>query len=115
MKLVVDHERWTHVAVDVAATKLHDAVHVLYVATLTGVVRKFTVLPRTHQTCLVEIIDPFPPSAPFLARHIKTMQFLKHQVPIFIFFKNLIKENILSTQFAYLIASKSKILDVRAF
>jgi len=79
-----DHERWTHVAVDVAATKLHDAVHVLYVATLMGVVRKFTVLPRTHQTCLVEIIDPFPPSAPFLARHIKTMQFLKHQNSLYI-------------------------------
>ena len=75
-----DLQRLSHIAVDVAATKLHYSVHVLYVATLDGIIHKYTVLPRTQETCLVEIIDPFQHGASFVHRHIKTMHFLKQMV-----------------------------------
>jgi len=77
----LDNERWTHIAVDVAATKNHDAVHVLYVATLSGAIRKYTLLPRSHDACLVEIIEPLPHQRhPTAVARINTMQFLKPQV-----------------------------------
>ena len=75
----LDLERFTHVAVDVVTTKIHSSVHVVYVATKDdGLIRKYSVLPRTQEACLVEIIDPFQPGT--VDRRIKTMQFLKQQV-----------------------------------
>jgi semaphorin 5 len=71
-------ERFTHVAVDVATTKLHSAVHVIFVANVEGVIRKFTVLPRTQEACLVEVIDPFRHGS--IDRQIRSMHFLRQTV-----------------------------------
>ena len=73
----LDGQRLTHVAVDVAHTKLHESVHVLYVATLEGSILKYSVLPRTREACLVEVIEPFQHDD---SSRILTMQFLKAQV-----------------------------------
>lgn len=76
----LDSERFNHIAVDVVATKLHSSVHVLYVASRDGLVRKYSVLPSTQEGCLVEIVDPFARLSQPADRQIKTMQFLKVQV-----------------------------------
>lgn len=77
----LDLERFSHIAVDVVATKIHSSVHVLYVASARdGLIRKYSVLPRTQEACLVEIIDPFRPSSQLADRQIKTMQYLRQQV-----------------------------------
>lgn len=77
----LDLERFSHIAVDVVATKIHSSVHVLYVASARdGLIRKYSVLPRTQEACLVEIIDPFSQHSQMADRQIKTMQFLKQQV-----------------------------------
>ncbi|EFX83219.1 hypothetical protein DAPPUDRAFT_48390, partial [Daphnia pulex] len=73
--------RFNHIAVDVVATKNHSSIHVLYVASRDGFVRKYSVLPSTQERCLVEIVDPFARLSHQPAdRQIKTMQFLKVQV-----------------------------------
>lgn len=84
----LDLERFSHIVVDVVATKVHSSVHVLYVASARdGLIRKYSVLPRTNEVCLVEIIDPFTQRHGRLADgQIKTMQFLKQQVLSFSFF-----------------------------
>lgn len=70
---VAELERFTYITIDVLATKLHATVHVIYVATMDGLVKKITVLPRTQETCIVEIWQPVPDSnIPIL-----NMQFLK--------------------------------------
>jgi hypothetical protein len=72
--------RFNHIAVDVVATKNHSSIHVLYVASRDGLVRKYSVLPSTQEGCLVEIVDPFARFSNPADRQIKTMQFLKVQV-----------------------------------
>ncbi|PSN40455.1 Semaphorin-5B, partial [Blattella germanica] len=44
-------ETLTHIAIHVLPTKLHRTVHVMYVATADGLVKKISVLPRTQETC----------------------------------------------------------------
>ena len=85
----LDLERFSHIAVDVVATKIHSSVHVLYVASRDGLVRKYSVLPRTQEACLVEIINPLALSSQLADRQIKTMQFLKQQVCHHVIEKNL--------------------------
>lgn len=70
-------ERFTQIAVDVTPTKLHRSVTVLYVATTAGLVKKITVLPRTQETCIVEIWGPLP-SPPM------TLQFLKDTQSLYV-------------------------------
>ncbi|KAL0132032.1 hypothetical protein PUN28_000065 [Cardiocondyla obscurior] len=70
-------ERFTHIAVDITPTKLHRSVTVLYVATATGLIKKISVLPRTQETCIVEIWGPLP-SSPM------TMQFLKDTQSLYV-------------------------------
>ncbi|XP_024887509.1 semaphorin-5A [Temnothorax curvispinosus] len=70
-------ERFTHVAVDVTPTKLHRSVTVLYVATATGLIKKISVLPRTQETCIVEIWGPLL-SSPL------TLQFLKDTQSLYV-------------------------------
>ena len=77
----LDLERFNHIAVDVVATKIHSSVHVLYVSTGSdGLIRKYSILPRTQEACLVEIIDAFSNHHHAAHRQLKTMQFLKQQV-----------------------------------
>ncbi|XP_064463690.1 semaphorin-5A-like [Ornithodoros turicata] len=55
-------ERLTHITVDVVPTKYnHDGVHVIFVATLEGGIKKLLVIPRVLETCLIEEIYPFQP------------------------------------------------------
>ncbi|XP_023288888.1 semaphorin-5A, partial [Orussus abietinus] len=63
-------ERFTYIAVDVTPTKLHRGVTVLYVATTDALIKKISVLPRTQETCVVEVWGPLPSPA-------VTLQFLK--------------------------------------
>jgi chondroitin sulfate proteoglycan 4 len=76
----LDLERFNHIAVDVVATQNHSSIHVLYVASRDGLVRKYSVFPETQERCLVEIFDPFAQFSNPADRQIKTMQFLKGQV-----------------------------------
>jgi chondroitin sulfate proteoglycan 4 len=77
----LDLVRFNHIAVDVVATKNHSSIHVLYVASRDGLVRKYSVFPGTQERCLVEIVHSFARLSHQSAdRQIKTMQFLKVQV-----------------------------------
>lgn len=53
--------RFTHIVVDSVLTKHQDnhPVHVIFVATRSGVVKKLSFNTRTQQTCVVEILHPF--------------------------------------------------------
>nr|CAD7441943.1 unnamed protein product [Timema bartmani] len=53
-------ETLTHIAVDVMATNLYSDQHVLYVATVDGLVKKISVITRTQETCVVEVWKPYP-------------------------------------------------------
>ncbi|CAD6215680.1 GSCOCG00000493001-RA-CDS [Cotesia congregata] len=70
-------ERFTHIAVDVTPTKIHRGVTVLYVATTEGLIKKISVLPRTQETCIVEVWGPFPSPA-------MTLQFLKDSQSLYV-------------------------------
>lgn len=53
-------ERLGNIAVDVVPTKYnHDGIHVIFAATLEGTIKKLVVIPRIHETCLIEEIHPF--------------------------------------------------------
>lgn len=54
-------ERFTKVAIASVDTKLHKDVTVIFVATAAGFIKKLGVLPRTMQTCLLEVWEPFSP------------------------------------------------------
>ncbi|KOC59161.1 Semaphorin-5B [Habropoda laboriosa] len=71
------HERFTLIALDVTPTKLHRGVTVLYVATDLGLIKKISILPRTQQTCIVEVWGPLP-STPL------TLQFLKDTQSLYV-------------------------------
>ncbi|XP_066996940.2 semaphorin 5c [Anabrus simplex] len=74
-------ETLTHITIDRLSTKLHRSVHVIYVATAGGLIKKITVLPRTEETCVVEIWKPFAGDTPV---PIKTLQFLKETNSVYI-------------------------------
>lgn len=74
------HERLTHIALDRISTKLHENVHVIFIATAAGLVKKLSVLPRTRETCVIEIWQP--EAGP--AARILTMKFLKHTDSLYI-------------------------------
>lgn len=76
----LDSVKFNHIAVDVVATQINSSIHVLYVASRDGFVRKYSVLPSTQERCLVEIVDPFARLSQPSERQIKMMQFLKVQV-----------------------------------
>lgn len=70
-------ERFTHIAVDVTPTKLHRSVTILYVATAAGLIKKISVLPRTQETCIVEVWGPLPSPS-------MTLQFLKDTQSLYV-------------------------------
>lgn len=77
---VAETERFTHITVDVLATKLHAVVHVIYVATQDGFIKKINVLPRTQETCIVEIWQPVPYSSILIIN----LQFLKNTNSLYV-------------------------------
>ncbi|UYV79623.1 SEMA5A [Cordylochernes scorpioides] len=58
----LDLARFHHIAVDVVPTKYHDRVHVIFVSTVEGTLRKLLVDPGTRDSaCLIEELHPLPP------------------------------------------------------
>ncbi|KAK9890435.1 hypothetical protein WA026_010522 [Henosepilachna vigintioctopunctata] len=85
---VVEQERFTHITTDVISTKLHKTVHIIYIATLEGYVKKIAILPRTQESCVVEIWE----TSADISNPIKNMQFIKQTNSIYITTKkNLLK------------------------
>lgn len=70
----------THIAIDTIATKLHNKVHVVFVATDRNLIKKLTILPRTKETCVVEIWEP----EMSMNSNILILQFLKHTESLYI-------------------------------
>ena len=58
---------------DSALTKHQDsiAIHVLFVATRAGIVKKLSYNPRSRVTCLVEILHPFAEGRPVAIHNMK--------------------------------------------
>ncbi|XP_062714042.1 semaphorin-5A [Aedes albopictus] len=73
-------ERFNHIAIDVIPTKLHERVHVIYVATDAGLIKKISVLPRTKTTCVVEIWRPETSSE----SKIRTIQYVKETDSLYV-------------------------------
>lgn len=66
-------ERFKHIAIDKVATKLHENVRVIYVTNDDGLIKKISVLSRTKQSCLIEVMEP----ESVRDVEIKTMEFVK--------------------------------------
>ncbi|XP_049530217.1 semaphorin-5A isoform X1 [Anopheles darlingi] len=73
-------ERFSHIAIDIIPTKLHERVHIMYVATDAGRIKKVTVLPRTKETCVIEIWQPeaHPDT------RIRTLQYVKDTESLYV-------------------------------
>lgn len=73
-------ERLTHIGLDTVATKVHNKIQVIYVATEKNLIKKLSILPRTRETCVIEIWQPE------IAENSKilTLQFLKHTESLYI-------------------------------
>lgn len=73
-------ERFTHIALDTIATKIHNRVQIMYVATEDNLIKKMSILARTKETCVIEIWQPK------IGKNSKllTMQFLKHTESLYI-------------------------------
>lgn len=50
-------EIFTHISVIKIATKLHEQVPLIFVANKEGYIKKISILPRTKQSCLIEILE----------------------------------------------------------
>lgn len=66
-------ERFKQIAIDKVATKLHENVRIIYVTTDDGLIKKISVLPRTKESCLIEVMEP----GSSRDVEIKTMEFVK--------------------------------------
>ena len=69
--------RFSRIAVDTVNVKHQDnqPVHVIFVSTEEGAIKKLSYNPSSRETCLVEILWPFPNSRPL---PIRTMKLLSH-------------------------------------
>lgn len=72
------NERFSHIALDIISTKLHEQVTMMYVATESGAIKKLSVLPRTRSSCVVEVWRPETPT------NIRTMQYLKNTESLYL-------------------------------
>ncbi|XP_022912170.1 semaphorin 5c [Onthophagus taurus] len=77
---VAELEVYNHLTVDVLATRLHVNVHVIYVATSEGYIKKISVLPRTMEPCVIEIWQPVRHSSVPILR----MQYLKETNSVYV-------------------------------
>lgn len=73
-------ERFSHIALDTVATKIHSKVQIIYVATEQNQIKKLSVLTRTKETCVIEIWQPEIEKS----SRILTMQFLKQSESLYI-------------------------------
>jgi semaphorin 5 len=67
-------ERFRHIAIDKVSTKLHENVRIIYLTNADGLIKKISVLPRTKQSCLIEVMEPVQSRRD---GDIKTMEFVK--------------------------------------
>lgn len=74
----VQLERFTHIALDRIATKLHENVRILYVATAAGLIKKLYILPRTKETCVIEVWQPE------VNGRIRILEFLKETESLYV-------------------------------
>lgn len=77
---VAELERYVHISVDLLSTKLHATVHVIYVSTVDGLIKKLSVLPRTKETCVVEIWQAVPDAN----IPIQSVQYLKETNSVYV-------------------------------
>lgn len=73
-------ERFTHISLDTIATKLNARMQIVYVANEANLVKKLSILPRTKETCLIEIWQPEIQSD----RKLLNLQYLKHTESLYI-------------------------------
>lgn len=71
----------SHIVVDTVQTKDEDSVHVMFVASVEGIIRKLVIIPGTKETCLIEQIKVFPDDSDDA---IKVLKILKDTVSIHI-------------------------------
>lgn len=72
-------ERLSHIAIDKIPTKVHENVRILYISNDKGLVKKMSILPRTKETCVIEIWKPEIDESP-----IKTLQYLKETESLYV-------------------------------
>lgn len=72
-------ERLTHIALDTVSTKLHVKMQIIFVATTQNFIKKLTILPRTRESCVVEIWEPVEKNSKFL-----TLQYLKQTESLYV-------------------------------
>ncbi|XP_065335644.1 semaphorin-5B [Cloeon dipterum] len=76
-------ERLTKIAITLVDTKLHKSVIVMFVATSEGKIKKLGVLPRTMNTCLLEVWEPFSPKVRGSAK-IMDLKYLKETDSLYV-------------------------------
>ncbi|XP_054724810.1 semaphorin-5A-like [Uloborus diversus] len=74
-------ERLSSIVVDIISTKYHEEIHVIYVATIEGELRKLVTVPNTSESCLVEKLQIFPEDKP---QKILVMKLLKDTNSLYI-------------------------------
>ncbi|KAG8185299.1 hypothetical protein JTE90_023907 [Oedothorax gibbosus] len=79
--LKLELERFSHIVVDTVPTKNHDSVHVMFVASVEGIIQKLVVIPETKETCLIEQIKLFPEGS---QDKIKVLKLLKDTNSLYI-------------------------------
>ncbi|KFM68295.1 Semaphorin-5B, partial [Stegodyphus mimosarum] len=57
--LKAENERYSHIIVDTVQTKASGNVHVMFIASVEGVIQKLAVIPDTKETCLIEKLNIF--------------------------------------------------------
>lgn len=73
-------ERIQHIALDNISTKLHERVRIIYMTTEDGIIKKISVLPRTKQTCTIEIWRP----EMYDSTKIRAIQYLKETDSLYV-------------------------------
>jgi len=72
-----DNQIYGKIAVDTVFIKSQDRqpVHVIFITTAAGAIKKISYNPTTGQTCLVEELFPFPPNYPKIIRRLMLLDF----------------------------------------
>lgn len=77
---VSELERFNHLTVDAVSTKLHRSVHIMFVSTTSGLIKKFSIRSNSQEMCLVEVWQAVPDARiPIL-----NMQYLKQQKALYV-------------------------------
>lgn len=74
-------EKFQHIAIDSIATKLHESVRMIFVSTVNGQIKKISILPRTKESCIIEIWNPAKQDNVI---GINTIQYLKSTESLYI-------------------------------